>query len=41
MGEDMVVGLVGAGMGALITYFYLKNLPSSTTAVTTTGTTGA
>jgi hypothetical protein len=37
MGEDLVVGLIGAGMGALITYFYVTNLPKSTTAVTTTG----
>ena len=29
VGEDLVIGLIGAGMGALITYFYVKNLPAT------------
>ena len=29
MGEDLVIGLIGAGMGAVIAYFYVKNLPAT------------
>jgi hypothetical protein len=35
LGEDLVIGLIGAGMGALITYFYVNSV---VTAGTTTAT---
>jgi hypothetical protein len=43
LGEDLVIGLIGAGMGALITYFYVNSITtagqmtSGTPATTTTG----
>jgi hypothetical protein len=29
VGEDMVIGLLGLGMGALIAYFYVTKLPAA------------
>ena len=42
LGEDLVIGLIGAGMGALITYFYVNTVTSAaTTSALPTGTTPA
>jgi hypothetical protein len=38
MGEDLVVGLIGAGMGALITYFYLQTVSNASAALPAAGT---
>jgi hypothetical protein len=29
LGEDLVIGLIGAGMGALITYFYVNSITTA------------
>ena len=36
LGEDLVIGLIGAGMGALIAYFYVNSI--STAGQMTAGT---
>jgi hypothetical protein len=32
LGEDLVIGLIGAGMGALITYFYVNSITTAGSA---------
>jgi hypothetical protein len=41
MGEDLVVGIIGAGMGALITYFYLQTVSNASAAALTPAGTAA